>query len=60
MIELIFDAGVLKQEIDRSEPMAEMRERVIQSQNQRFSCEMPTQDEIRHFVERAFDRRYQL
>jgi hypothetical protein len=58
VIELIFDAGVLKEEFDRSERMAEIREMVSKSRKKESSSEMPSEAEIKQFVERAFNRRY--
>lgn len=58
VIELIFDAGTLKEEFDRSERMAEIRKMVSRSRKKEPSTEMPSQEEIKRFVERAFDRRY--
>lgn len=60
VIELIFDAGILKQEYDRSDRMAEVREMFIRSRDESPSEGMPTKDEIRTFVGRAFDRRYRM
>jgi hypothetical protein len=59
VIELIFEEGMLKQVFDRSRRMAEIRAMVIKSRNEHSSSEIPTQDEIKRFVERAFDRSYQ-
>ncbi len=58
VIELVFDAGILKEEFDRSERMAEIREMVSKSRKKGSSTEKPSDDEIKQFVERAFDRRY--
>lgn len=58
VIELVFDAGILKETFDRSERMAEIREIAGRSRGNETSNEMPSEDEIRQFVERAFDRRY--
>jgi hypothetical protein len=60
VIELTFEGGILKQEFDRSQKMADIRELVIRSQSQKASGEMPSMDEIQEFVERAFDRRYRM
>lgn len=54
VIELIFDAGLLKQEFDRSERMAEIREMVDKSQEMDSSNRIPLNEEIKQFVERAF------
>lgn len=58
VIELVFEAGVLKQEYDRSERMAEIREIVNSSRKNESSGDMPSKEEIKQFVERAFDRSY--
>jgi hypothetical protein len=58
VIELVFDAGVLKQGFDRSDRMAEIREMVSKSQKKGATSEMPSEEEIKQFVERAFDRSY--
>ena len=60
VIELVFDAGVLKHEFDRSERMAEIRQMVKKSQKKDSSTEMPSQAEIKRFVEAAFDRSYRM
>ena len=60
VVELIFDAGVLKKEFDRSEQMAEIRQRFLELRAEKDSTRMPTEDEIARFVERAFDRSYRL
>jgi hypothetical protein len=58
VIELVFDAEILKEEFDRSERMAEIREMVSRSRKKGASSEMPSEEEIKLFVERAFDRSY--
>jgi hypothetical protein len=58
VIELVFDAGILKEEFDRSERMAEIREMVSGGRKKEASSEMPSHEEIKQFVERAFDRTY--
>lgn len=60
VIELVFDAGILKQEFDRSERMAEIREIVSKSQEKGSASKMPSPGEIKRFVERSFDRSYQM
>jgi len=60
VIELVFDGGILKQEFDRSERMAEIREMISKSQEKESSSGMPSEAEIRQFVERAFDRSYRM
>ncbi len=59
VVELILENGVLQQEFDRSEKMAEIRDHFAsRKQESSESFEMPSQDAIREFVERAFDRTY--
>ena len=59
VIELIFEKGRLAGELDRSEEMVEMRNKVDHLKG--YSSESgPTRDEIRRFVESAFDRSYRL
>jgi hypothetical protein len=58
VIELIFEGGVLRNEHDRSKKMAEIRDMVVARQKQKDSGDMPTDEEIMRFVERAFDRSY--
>ena len=60
VIELIFDAGILKEEIDRSDRMAEIREMVVNSRNESDATRTPVKNEITRFVERAFDRTYRI
>lgn len=58
VIELIFANGILQQEFDRSERMAEVRQKIIDSPKDNADSRMPTNEEIRNFVERSFDRTY--
>ncbi len=60
VIELIFDSGILKQEFDRSEQMAEFRQRFLKERSEADPDRMPTKEEIARFVERAFDRTYRM
>jgi hypothetical protein len=62
VIELVFEKGVLSQEFDHSEKMAEVRRRVLESRSRssRETDRMPTTDEIRNLVERSFDRTYKM
>jgi hypothetical protein len=60
VFELIFDAGTLKREFDRSEQMAEIRARVGDSSEAGDPGRMPSRAEIARFVEQAFDRKYDL
>jgi len=58
VIELVVDAGMLKKEFDRSERMAEVRERMTAALGQSSSAGTPDTDASARFVERAFDRTY--
>jgi hypothetical protein len=58
VIELIFEAGLLKQEFDRSERMAEIRQRILERQGESNSGRLPTDVELAQFIERAYDRSY--
>jgi hypothetical protein len=60
VVELIFDGGIVKQEFDRSEQMAEIRQRFLELRAKNDSDRMPAEDEIARFVERAFDRSYRM
>jgi len=60
VIELIFANGILQEEFDRSERMAEIRQKIIESHGETSDPHMRTQDEIRDFIERAFDRTYRM
>jgi hypothetical protein len=60
VIELIFDAGILKKEIDRSNRMAEIREMVVNFRNESDATRAPVKTSITRFVERAFDRTYRM
>lgn len=58
VIELVFEGGILKKEFDCSNRMAEIREMVSTSQYNESVTEMPSEQKIRQFMERAFDRAY--
>lgn len=58
--ELIFDKGRLRSNSDRSEHMAKMRQQFSSSRDASNSSHMPSRTEIERFVDRAFDRRYDL
>jgi hypothetical protein len=60
VVELIFEAGTLKHEFDRSERMAEIRQEVAERSGEADPDQRPTEDEIAQFVERAFDRSYRM
>lgn len=58
VVELIFDGGILKQEFDRCEEVAEIRQRFLEERSENGPRRMPTNDETAQFVDRAFDRSY--
>jgi hypothetical protein len=60
VVELIFEAGILKREFDRSARMAEIRRRFHERIEGNDSERMPTEDEVTQFVKRAFDRSYRM
>lgn len=60
VIELIFANGILQADFDRSERMAEIRQKIIESRDENAESRMSTQDEIRDFIERSFDRTYTM
>jgi hypothetical protein len=58
VFELIFADGRLTGEFDRSERMAQLRQRIQESGGQDKPPKMPTEKEISDFVERSFNRTY--
>ena len=60
VIELAFEGGISQQEFDRSEPMAEIRQRFLGQRSEGAPDRRPTQEEIARFVEQAFDRTYRM
>lgn len=60
VIELVFENGSLRNEFDRSERMAEVRQLILDSPTDDGDRRMPSKDEIQQFVERAFDRSYRM
>jgi hypothetical protein len=61
VIELIFEGGLLTAEHDRSERMAEIREMLAESRDEHSDDPADTtQSDIRQFIQRAFDRRYEM
>jgi hypothetical protein len=60
VMEVIFDAGTLKYEFDRSEQMAEIRQRFLELEALDDSNRMPAEDDLVAFVKRAFDRSYDI
>lgn len=60
VIELTFEGGILQQEFDRSERMAEIREMICHRTNEETAGDLPDDADLRTFIERAFDRSYKL
>lgn len=58
VVELLFSYGTLEASIDRSWRMAEIRHMLRRSRAGRVASQMPSDDEIKEFVTRAFDRSY--
>jgi hypothetical protein len=58
VVELVFEAGVLSGEFDRSEQMAKVRDEIIKANNKEGSRKVSSEEEISQFVKRAFNRRY--
>jgi len=54
VVELVFETGVLQNEFDRSERMAEIRQLLLDSGRS------PTDTEMLEFVKRSFDRTYRM
>lgn len=60
VIELIFENGILSNEVDRSERMAELRQSFLATRDTADSSRMPSREEIERFVEHSFDRTYRM
>lgn len=60
VVELVFDSGVLKQELDRSQQMAEIRQRIKDQPRHGYFENPLSRDEIRQFIHQAFERRYRM
>lgn len=60
VIELVFANGILQREFDRSERMAEIRQKILNFRDENAASQMPSSEEIRDFVERSFDRTYRM
>ncbi len=58
--ELLFENGRLTSNTDRSAQMAEIRQSFLATRDTSHSSRMPSRNEIEQFVERAFDRRYDM
>jgi hypothetical protein len=60
VVELVFEGGFLTAESDRSEKMADIRRVILESRKSGKPDRTPNEEEIRAFVEDAFDRTYRL
>ncbi len=60
VIELIFEKGALKAELNRSKRMEKIRKTVVKYKSKEESGQKPNRDEIARFVEQAFDRTYNI
>ena len=60
VLELIFANGVLKQEFDRSERMAELRQQTVDSHPEDTTALTRAKYKIREHLEGSFDRTYRI
>lgn len=61
ILELVFSHGVLQNEFNRSERMAEIRQKIIESYNANQGSDwQPSYKDILNFVEGAFNRSYNI
>jgi hypothetical protein len=60
VIELIFENGVLQNHFDRSEKMARVRQKLVESRENQESVTKPSSEQIQMFIEHAFDRTYTM
>ncbi len=60
VIELIFEAGILRREIDRSDRVAEIRRRLLDPTSGEPLGSLAPPPEVRSFIERTFDRTYRF
>ena len=60
VVELIFENGVLLQRFDRSERMAEIRQRILESAKAGKRAGPRTLLGVRKFIKRSFDRTYRM
>ena len=58
VLELIFKNGIFQKEFDRSDRMTEVRQKILNADDDRDTSQMLSNDEIRRSVERSFDRSY--
>ena len=60
VIELVFEAGELRSEHDRSREVATVRESVLADAREQGGFWEPSRERMRELVERSFDRSYDL
>jgi len=60
VVELLFDAGLLQQEFDRSEQIKEARRKILELWDEKGSGGSPSADEIARLVGGAFARSYNV
>ena len=60
VVELAFDNGVLQRQFDRSERMAEIRQRVLESAESGKHAGRRAPGQVREFIRRSFDRTYRM
>lgn len=58
VLELVFANGILQQEFDRSDRMAEVRQKINDSSGDDSPARRPTRQEIYDFIDRSFDLTY--
>lgn len=60
VVELLFTKGVLQRKFDRSARMTELRQTILDSGGVPDSSRMSSDEDIREFIKRSFDRTYSL
>jgi hypothetical protein len=58
VLELVFDKGTLQSVSDRSAQMEDFRKQMLEAKGGEEESRPPGDDQIRSFIERAFDRSY--
>jgi len=60
VVELVFEDGVLQRRFDRSERMAQIRQRILESAGSGKRAGPRAPEEVREFIQRSFDRTYRM
>ncbi|WP_157369853.1 hypothetical protein [Zavarzinella formosa] len=60
VVELVFDAGILRQEFDRSEQIKEVRRMILESRDENGAGRISSADELARFVGRVFAHSYNM